>query len=302
MYIRSKFGLRKYCRIDVGLLALHGNIGENGAIQGLFDMCDIPYTSTGIIGSACGANKIVFKELLKGLKIPTAKSIWLTDYEFHMRKEKVVKQIFKKLGNKVIIKPNTLGSSIGISVCGNEFELIKALTLAFELDNRVLIEEYIEDFKEVNIATMYTGSEYIFSELEEAKHNEKFLSFNDKYVSGVKNTTNTATYLGGNLLADIPIEQKTQIKMYTKRVYDILDLKGVVRFDYMIADDKVLLNEINTIPGSLANYLFKPKGMGYTKLLDELINAAILNNSKAKRYTKVFESSVLEGNKNGVKK
>lgn len=303
LYKKTKFGLKKHCRIDVALLALHGNHGENGALQGLFDMNDIPYTSTGIIGSSCGANKIVFKEILKGLRVPTAKSIWLNDYEYHMRKDKVVGQITKKLGDKVIIKPNTLGSSIGISVCEDEISIIKALNLAFELDNRVLIEEYIEDFREVNIATLYTGTEYVFSEIEEAKHNSKFLSFEDKYItSSNKSHNNSATYLGGNILADIPNEQKTQIKMYTKRIYDTLDLKGIVRFDYMILKDKVLLNEINTIPGSMANYLFKSKGYGYTKLLDELINAAILNNSKAKRYTKVFESSVLNGKNIGIKK
>ena len=302
LYTGSKFGLRKYCRIDVALLALHGNHGENGAIQGLLDMNDIPYTSTGIIGSATGANKIVFKEILKGLRMPNAKSLWISDYEFHMRKDKIANQIMKKLGCKVIIKPNTLGSSIGISVCETESDIIRALTLAFELDNRVLVEEYIEDIREVNIATLYTGTEYIFSEIEEVLHNSKFLSFDDKYIGGKKSSSPTATYLGGNILADIPNEMKTQIKMYTKRVYDTLDLKGIVRFDYMISGDKVLLNEINTIPGSLANYLFKPKGVGYTKLLDELINAAILNNSKSKRYTRVFDSSVLNGKKSGIKK
>lgn len=302
LYTKSLLGFKKHLRIDVALLCMHGHLGEDGALQGLFELNNIPYTSTGIIGSACGANKIVFKEILKGLKIPCAKSMWISDYEFHMRKEKVVSNIFKKLGGKVIVKPNTLGSSIGINVCSNESELISALRLAFELDSRVLVEEYIDDFREVNIASFYTGIEYIFSDIEEAEHRSKFLSFDDKYIKGSKSSNANAIYLGGNIKADLLSEQKTQIKMYSKRLYDTLDLKGIVRFDYMVTNDKIYLNEINTIPGSLANYLFKSKGFTYTKLLDELINSAILNNSKNKNYIRTFESSVLKGNTKGIKK
>lgn len=306
LYKKGINGLCKHLRIDVALLCFHGNFGENGAIQGLFELNNIPYTSTDIIGSSCGANKIVFKQILKGLNVPTAKSLWLTDKEFHLRKDKVINAIFKKLGNSVIIKPNTLGSSIGISVCNNQLELIKALRLAFELDSRVLVEEYITDFKEVNIATIYNGSEHIFSEIEEAKHSNKFLSFTDKYISGSKTkvTENkpNAIYLGGNLKAELSPKQKTQIKVYTKRVYDTLNLKGIVRFDFMVTNNKIYLNEINTIPGSLANYLFKPKGYSYKKLLTELINSAIVNNSKKNNYIKTFESSVLNGSNNGIKK
>ena len=302
LYKKSIFGLIRHKRIDVAVLCMHGRLGEDGAMQGLFEMNGIPYTSTSIIGSACGANKIVFKEILKGIGIPTAKSMWISDYEYHMRKQKVVARIIKKLGKKVIIKPNSLGSSIGISVCEDEISITKGLKLAFELDDRVLVEEYIEDIKEVNIATFYTGTEYIFSDIEEAEHKSKFLSFEEKYINGHKSSRANAVYLGGNTVADITSEQKTRIKMYTKRLYDTLNLKGIVRYDYMISGDRVLLNEINTIPGSLANYLFKSKGLSYNKLLDELINSAIVNNSKSKRYTRTFNSTVLKGNCKGVKK
>ena len=304
LYKRGVAGFIKYLRIDVALFCFHGNMGENGAMQGLFELNNIPYTSTDIVGSVCGANKIVFKEILKGLKIPTAKSLWLTENEFHLNKHKLIKSVFKRLGEKVIVKPNTLGSSIGISVCSNEIELIKALRLAFELDGRVLIEEYIKDFKEVNIATFYTGTEYVFSEIEQANKSNNFLTFTDKYINSGKCKANNsnAIYLGGNIKAELSDKQINQIKLYTRRIYNTLNLKGVVRFDYMVTNDVVYLNEINTIPGSLANYLFKDKGYSYKKLLTALINAAILNNSKKNKYINTFESSVLKGNVGGVKK
>lgn len=303
IYKNSVLGLKKYKRIDVALLCFHGHLGEDGAMQGLFELNNIPYTSTSIIGSSCGANKIVFKEILKGLRIPTVKSMWLSDYEFHKDKHKIATNIFHKLGNTVIVKPNSLGSSIGINVCSTELELVSAFKLAFELDNRVLIEEYIKDFREVNIASFFDGEKHIFSDIEEAPHNNKFLSFDEKYLGGNKlknkESNGQAVYLGGNLKAELDNKQKNQIKLYTKRLYDTLELNGIVRFDYMITNDTIYLNEINTIPGSLANYLFKSNGYTYKELLDKLINSAILNNSKKESYIHTFNSSVLK-NTNGI--
>ncbi len=310
LYKKNMFGLKKYKQIDVVLFCFHGHLGEDGAMQGLFELNDIPYTSTDIIGSACGSNKIIFKEILKGIDVPQVPSIWVRDSEFYLRKEKLLKYIIKKLNLPVIVKPNTLGSSIGITVANNEYELSNALSLAFELDERVLIEKFVSDFKEINIATLFDGSKYIFSDLEEAIKNDKILTFENKYISSskTKNTDKkivpTQTYLNGNLKAKLTRSQNFKIKMYTKKVYDILNLKGVVRFDYIVTNSDIYLNEINTIPGSLANYLFKNKGLNYTKLLDELINSAIVNNSKKQNYIHTFNSSVLKSNAtlNGIKK
>lgn len=310
LYKKNMFGLKKYKQIDVALFCFHGHLGEDGAMQGLFELNDIPYTSTDIIGSVCGSNKIIFKEILKGIDVPQVSSIWVRDSEFYLRKEKLLKYIIKKLNLPVIVKPNTLGSSIGITVANNEYELSNSLSLAFELDERVLIEKFVSDFKEINIATLFDGSKYIFSDLEEAIKNDKILTFENKYIGGSK-TKNadkkivpTQTYLNGNLKAKLTRSQNFKIKMYTKKVYDILNLKGVVRFDYIVTNSDIYLNEINTIPGSLANYLFKNKGLNYSKLLDELINSAIVNNSKKQNYIHTFNSSVLKSNAtlNGIKK
>ena len=120
----------------------------------------------------------------------------------------------------------------------------------------------------------------------------------------IKKIVPTQTYLNGNLKAKLTRSQNFKIKMYTKKVYDILNLKGFVRFDYIVTNSNIYLNEINTIPGSLANYLFKNKGLNYSKLLDELINSAIVNNSKKQNYIHTFNSSVLKSNAtlNGIKK
>lgn len=306
LYKKGMLGLKKYLMIDVALFCFHGRLGEDGAMQGLFELNGIPYTSTNMLGSVCGANKIAFKEILKGIEVPSVPSIWVKDSEYYLRKDKLINFIIKKLGLPVIVKPNTLGSSIGISVANNQYELNKALSFAFELDERVLIEKFITDFREINIATLFDGTKYIFSDIEEAVKSDKFLTFENKYIKGSKiksnNKTNSQTYLNGNVKAKLTKSENCKIKLYTKKVYDILDLSGVVRFDYIVTKDSIYLNEINTIPGSLANYLFKGKGLTYEKLLNELINSAILNNSKKQNYIHTFNSSVLKSSSGGIKK
>ncbi len=303
VYLKGRFGLKKYKRIDTALFCFHGKYGENGAMQGLFELNNIPYTSTGLIGSINGASKSLFKEILKGIKIPNVKGVEVKDVEYFNDKNKCIKKIIKDLSLPVIVKPSELGSSIGINVANNEIELNSALKFAFELGESVLVEKYITNFKEVNVAVLYDGEKYIFSEFEEAIKNDKILSFNDKYISGGKKSQPlSATYLGGNLKANLTKIQTEKIKQYTLKVALKLNLKGVVRFDYIIEENKIYLNEINTIPGSLANYLFKNKGIDYKKLLNILINSAIVENSKKSNYINYFESSVLENNSCGVKK
>lgn len=301
-YFKSKFGLKRHKRIDCALFCFHGNLGENGAMQGLFELNNIPYTSTGLVGSINGMNKVLFKEILKGIKVPAVKGIEVRDNEYYFDKNKCVNKIIKTMSLPLIVKPSELGSSIGISVANNEIELNNALKYAFELSGSVLIEKYVSNFKEVNVALLYDGEKYILSEFEEVIKNNDILSFDDKYISGSKKNIANATYLGGNLKANLSEDQVEKIKKYTLKVALKLNLKGVVRFDYIITKDKIYLNEINTIPGSLANYLFKSKGISYKNLLDILINSAIVENSKKNNYINYFESSVLENNSNGLKK
>ena len=302
VYLKSKFGLKKRKRIDCALFCFHGNMGENGAMQGLFELNNIPYTSTGLVGSINGMNKVLFKEILKGIKVPSVQGVEIKDEEYFLDKNKCVNKTIKLMSLPLIVKPSELGSSIGIGVANSKIELNNALKQAFELGGSVLVEKYVSSFKEVNVAVLYDGEKYIFSEFEEAIKNDNILSFKDKYISGGKKNIQTATYLGGNIKASLTEVEIEKIRKYTLKVALKLNLKGVVRFDYIITKDKIYLNEINTIPGSLANYLFKSKGLNYKNLLDILINSAIVENSKKNNYLSYFESSVLENNTNGVKK
>ena len=301
LYKKSNLGLRKYIRIDVALLCFHGNYGENGAMQSIFEMNNIPYTSTGMIGSICGANKIVFKEIIKSNNIPTVNARWFSENDFYKDKKFTLDKISSVLGYPVIVKPNTLGSSIGINVANNENELYNALKTAFELDGNVLVEKFITGCREVNIAIMYDGYKYIYSEIEEVCSKDKFLTFNDKYMgnSNKSKSNSVGMYLGANIKAELNNEIKSKIIEYTKTVHNLLELRGIVRFDYLIDGEDIYLNEINTIPGSLANYLFE--SYTFTELIDVLINSAILNNSKSNKYIKTFDSSVLENRTRGIK-
>lgn len=296
LYYKKGKRLKKGEQIDVALFCFHGHNGEDGAMQGLFELNGIPYTSIGVMGSSVASDKVLFKQLLNGLNIPNVYSMWLELSDYYENKDKNLTDIIKDIQLPLIVKPSNLGSSIGVSVCNNEFELKNALDLAFELDDRVLIEKYLKDIKEINVAVLFDGSEYIYSEFEEVIHKEKILSFENKYIykSGKKMTRSVASYLGGNIKAKLSVKDKKTMRMICDKICNVLNLKGVVRFDYMISNGDIFLNEINTIPGSLSNYLFIEK-YTYTELLDTLINASILNQSKKESITHVFNSSVLSG-------
>ena len=276
--------LKPVCPVDGAINCLHGRNGEDGSVAGVLNLSKIALASPNIFSSAMSMDKDITKKCLNGFNVKTVNSVTAVREEYYKDKEKIFNQI-ELLGYPVIIKPCSSGSSIGISVCKNRGELFSATELAFRFDIKLIAEEFMQGYYDINCACYGAGGEYVVSECEKP-HGGEFLSFSDKY-QGAK--TGSATEFPAKI--DISVSQN--IKDITKFVYKTFGFSGVVRIDYLVNGEDVYLNEINSIPGSLGYYLFSNSTKEFSKLLTKLIEESLL---KAKSYYNCqfsFKSNVL---------
>ena len=303
LYYKTLLGYKQKVKADVALIVMHGINGEDGKIMSLLELSKIPYTACSPLQSELCMDKCVFKDYLKGLKINVVNGVSVFSYEYALNPETVKNFITDVVSFPLIVKPATLGSSIGIKVCNNVLELENALKLAFTYCNKVLIEEFLEDVTEVNLAILGYENDITLSVTEQPIKQNEFLTFDNKYVG---NSAKGMANLKRIVPADVSTEVSKEIKNIAKRIFTNLNLKGVVRFDFMVDNktNKVYVNELNTIPGSLAYYLFSPININYKTLINKLIKFAYVSFDNNNKLIKTFSSSVLDKTElaNGVKK
>ena len=293
LYIKKIGGYRKWKQLDFAFLCLHGKNGEDGAVSALLELNNIPYANSSIMGSAVSTDKVAFKDMMKCLKIPMVKSLSFNFVQFKENEKSICQKITNSLKFPIIIKPANLGSSIGIEICKNKKELVDKLISAFSFDNRVLVEEYLDGCREINVAIFKQDNKLIVSEIEEPIRQDNILSFEDKYNSeedkGMQN-------LKRIMPAEILPSQKKKIISYAKIIYNALDLFGICRFDFILdSEGKVFVNEVNTIPGSYAFYLYRPKKIDFEKLLHLQIDEGVKRNIKKANLISTFNSNILSG-------
>ena len=282
-------------KIDCIFNIFHGKNGEDGTMQSLFELCKIPYTSTGVLGSSVGMDKIVQKSIYKDLELNVIDYFWFSKNEFYDDENKILDN--NNFDYPKIVKPCSLGSSIGIKVCNNKQELENAINVALKYDDRVLVEKALTNFREINIALFKRNDEILFSGVEQPKNWKEFLDFEEKYLS------TKSKLVVGSKNVKISNDLLNEIKEKTKSVYKLLDLKGVVRFDFMIDNDskRLYINEINTIPGSNAFYLWKEANITYTKLIDMMVSEAKNDFYNKQKNQILYVSDVIKNAKNGTK-
>lgn len=304
--IKGFFG-RNVTDIDVAFPIVHGKGVEDGSLAGYLETLGLPVVGPSMLAAGLGQDKVLFKEVLNANNIKTPKYTWFYDYEYDMNKEDIIKKI-EKLNYPVIVKPANLGSTIGISACHDRKELEKAIEEAFEYEGKILAEEMIPNLLELNCAVLGNYEYTETSLIAKMKMRHELLTFEDKYMgNGKKGASKGAKSTGMNtsefeVPAKIPEEMTDKIYEISKQVFKILNLKGVCRIDYLVNEKTgdIYVNEPNTIPGSLAFYLYKPKGKDYKTLTDELITTAIKDYKREKRRTSSFSSNILN-NYNGTK-
>lgn len=284
--------LKSTIYIDNALICCHGGLGENGCLQGMLDIYDIPYTSAGVMGASVGMNKNVTKLIANSLGIPTVKGLKVDPDTA----QEIDDSIFELLGQKVICKPNSLGSSIAINVCENIKELKSAIELVGLYDNYALVENYLENAAEYNCSLYIEDKKLIVGKVERVNNgNNDYLTFDDKYVQD----NNTKGMAGGKrVLLDSGDNIVDTVIQYSELIYRALELKGVVRIDYLEKDNNVYFNEINIIPGSLAYYLYENS---FSELIDKWLLEAICLNEKDSIKIKGFKSNTLSRQLRGKK-
>ncbi|MDE6471456.1 MAG: D-alanine--D-alanine ligase [Clostridia bacterium] len=287
LYVMKKNKLKLLAEIDCALLCTHGGKGENGALQGFFEVQNIPFTSPSHIASGIGMDKALCKMICKKLTLPVLPYGVVNEGD----SEEVLDRIVERLGFPLIVKPANQGSSIGIGVSKDQDELKEKLKTAFYYDSKVVIEKALTDFKEINCACLRKNGNIYPSTLEEPVGWQDFLTFEDKYMSGGKVTKTSAKRI---FPAQISENDKIKIQNITSKLYQALGCKGIVRCDFLIDKENncVYLNEINTIPGSMAGYLYEDKGFYLKDILEIIIEDAIKDSKEAKSAG--FSSKVLQ--------
>ncbi len=297
----AKFGVKTYCTLDVALLGMHGMHGEDGTLQGLFELADIPYSSAGVTGSGVGMDKIVMKCAFRGAGLPVLDAVYFERSRYEKEQDSVLDETEKKLSYPVFVKPANLGSSIGISKANDREALKTAFAVAFNYDRRVIVEEAVEDIMEVNSAVLGYDGDISVSLLEQPVTWKDFLTFDEKYLR--KSSSNGMASVSRKIPAPIDDEMTRQIVRMSRTVFTTLDLKGVVRIDYIIdrAAGKVYVNEVNTIPGSLAFYLFEPMGLSFGEMIDRLVIFAESQMRDKAASSFAYDSNILQKAGKGAK-
>jgi len=312
--LQNKKGFKNIVKeIDLVLPVVHGTNVEDGTLQGYLDLLGIPYVGSNVYSAAVGQDKVFMKQIFESGGLPTPAYVWFFESEYINNPENLIKKI-EKLGYPLIIKPARLGSSVGISKVNNKDELIEGIEEAIKYDEKIIVEEVIENLVEVNASVLGSHDYYQVSEIEEVMGHDAFLSYNDKYLGSGKGKLKGGKVGTGSkgmvstdrrIPAQISQKLKDEVVNITKEAARLLNTSGVARIDYLIDNKKkkVYINEVNTIPGSLSFYLWEPTGMSYKELLDNIITLSIKNYKKKSKKTYSFETNILENAKlgNGTK-
>ena len=287
--------------IDCAIPVLHGMHGEDGTLQGLLEMANIPYASSGVLGSSVGMDKIAMKQLLRGAGYPVLDFVWCTREQLKDDREGVIARIEKAIKYPVFVKPATLGSSIGVSRACSREELERALDLAASYDRRILAEVGITHPVEINCAALGYGEtvETSVCEMPVSSADDSFLNFFEKYLrnAGAKGEERSRGMKSLSRVVPAPIgeELTRRIQTMTREIFKLLDCRGTVRIDFILDENDVLyVNEPNTIPGSLAFYLWKECGIDFPKLVDKMVESALRAHADKNTSVYAFDSTILQ--------
>lgn len=294
-YPPKKFGKNVEIDVDVAFPVVHGTNVEDGAFQGYLKTVGIPFVGCDVTASAVGMDKYIQKTILDKAGVPVldAALYTLSDYA---DMEALLNDAESRFGYPVIVKPVNLGSSVGISVAKDRVELSNSVDDAFHYATKVLIEHAITSLREINCSVLGDENDAIASECEEPLHSKDILSYEDKYVSNAKGGNAKGMASVSRIIpANLSPEDRENVREMAVKSFKALGCNGVARIDFMIDEDtgKLYFNEINTIPGSLAFYLWEPVGVPYSELLDRMITLALKRSRTEKALTFTFDTNIL---------
>jgi len=279
-------GLKKWADIDVFFPVLHGTFGEDGTLQGLFELADVAYVGAGVVGSAVGMDKGIFKDVMVANNIPVVDTLLVQRAEIQKDMSAVIEKAEALSEYPIFTKPANLGSSVGVTKCNNRSDLQEGLLEAASFDRRVLIQKGIKNVREIEVSVL-GNEDPIASVPGEVSPSREFYSYESKYIDGTSGLT---------IPARLSVETSEQIREFAVRAYKAIDCAGMARVDFFVEKDteKVYLNELNSLPGftkiSMYPKLWEASGLPYNKLVDRLIELAMERKTERDHTSHTFRS------------
>lgn len=275
----------KFASVDVFFPVLHGTFGEDGTLQGLFEMADVAYVGAGVLGSSVGMDKALFKDVMRTHNIPVVESIIFSRTDIENLMDKVLDQIESGFKYPVFVKPANMGSSVGITKCKSRSDLVEGLMDAARYDRRILVERGING-REIEVSVL-GNSDPKASIPGEIIPSDEFYSYKAKYVDE-----------SSRLLIPAPIskEQTELVQKLAVESYKAIDCAGMARADFLLDKDtgEIFMNEINTIPGftkiSMYPKLWEASGLPYPELVGKLIDLAFERKSERDRIERIYKA------------
>lgn len=266
------FGKKVVDKIDLVFPAIHGTNGEDGTIQGIFEHMNIPYVGGGVLSSSVGMDKILMKNVFKANSLPIVDYMWFYRSEWEEDSKEILKRIEGKLRYPLFIKPANLGSSVGITKATDEKTLVDAIEVAIRYDRKIIVENAVEKPREINCAVLGYNNHVKASVCEEPLGWKDLLSYEDKYV---KSNMKGGKGERRRIPADIGEDIRSEIERISKEAFISIDCSGNARIDFLLdSNNNVYINEINTMPGSIAYYLWEGKGIDFKELVNKMIEIA----------------------------
>jgi D-alanine-D-alanine ligase len=288
IYILQSEKRKKLTEVDVFFPVLHGTFGEDGTIQGLFELAKVAYVGAGVVGSSVGMDKGVFKDVMVANHIPVVDTIVVLRSEIEKDLAAVIKKA-EKLGDyPLFTKPANLGSSVGITKCLNHSDLQEGLIEAASFDRRILVQQGVRNVREIEVSVL-GNNEPVASVCGEVLPSREFYSYESKYVDGTS---------GLVIPAQLPEETSECIREFAVRAYKAIDCAGMARVDFFVEKDtnKIYLNELNSLPGftkiSMYPKLWEASGLSYNQLVDRLIELALERKAERDHTSYTYRSGV----------
>jgi D-alanine-D-alanine ligase len=261
--------------LDIAFPVVHGTHGEDGTLQGLFELANVPYVGPGVAASAAGMDKILSKLIFRAAGLPTVEAAWFTRRQWLQDEAAVSHRVESEVSYPVVVKPAVAGSSVGISRAASRQELGRAARQAIQFSTRVLVERAVEDRLEVQCSVL-GNHDLLVSQCEELLRAVGIVSFEDKYL-GRAERTEEADLAPSQIPARIPDDFARQVKDLAAAAFRALDARGIARVDFLVDRPTMrpYVNEVNTLPGSLCLRLWEASGMTPAELVGRLLTLAV---------------------------
>ena len=288
-------------KLDVVIPAVHGTFGEDGTLQGLLELSDIPYAGSGVVASAVGMDKVAMKAVFQATGLPTVPDVLVETVRLDADPNSVLDEVESTLGFPVFVKPTRLGSSVGIAKARGRDELVEALEVARRYDRRLLVERSMEGCIEINCSVLGgAGRSPQASVCEQPVPWQEFLTFEDKYLRSPKGGSSPKeagmASLDRRIPAPISDSLTKQIQDNAVRAFRAVGASGVARVDAFAdeASGEAWVMEINTVPGSFSFYLWEPSGVSFRELMGRLIEIAMAEHAAKSELMFSFDSGMLD--------